>query len=55
VPVGQSMILAQRLLEIAGPGRCELEILENAGHGDPLFETDDNISRVFRFIDRHLK
>jgi len=55
VPVQQSMILAQRLEEIAGPGRLEFDILVNAGHGDPLFETDDNISRVFRFIDRHLK
>lgn len=55
VPVQQSMILAQRLEEIAGRERFEFEILENAGHGDPLFETDENIGRVFGFLDRHLK
>lgn len=55
VPVQQSMILVQKLEEIAGPERCEFDILENAGHGDPLFEADDNMGRVFQFLDRYLK
>jgi len=55
VPVQQSIILAQKLEECAGPDRFEFDILENAGHGDPLFETDENMNRVFRFHDRYLK
>jgi acetyl esterase/lipase len=55
VPVQQSMILAERLQEVAGRDRFEFEILENAGHGDPLFETDENMDRVFHFLDRHLR
>ncbi len=55
VPVQQSMILAQKLEELVGPDRFEFDILENAGHGDPLFETDENMDRVFQFLDRHLK
>jgi acetyl esterase/lipase len=55
VPVQQSMILAQKLEEIVSHDRFEFDILEGAGHGDPLFETDENMNRVFRFIDRHLR
>jgi hypothetical protein len=38
-----------------GHDRFESDILENAGHGDPLFETEENMDRVFRFIDRYLQ
>jgi acetyl esterase/lipase len=55
VPVQQSMILAQKLEEVVGPDRIEFDILENTGHGDPLFETDENLDKVFHFLDRHLK
>ena len=55
VPVQQSIIFVQKLQELVGHERLEFDILENAGHGDPLFETDENIDRVFRFIDRYLK
>lgn len=51
VPVQQSILFTQKLAEIAGPERFELDVLENAGHGDPLFETEENLERVFRFID----
>ena len=50
VPVQQSIILAQRLKEVVGDGGFEFDILENAGHGDPLFETEENLARVFDFI-----
>lgn len=54
VPVQQSMILAQKLEEVASHGRgrygCKLEVLENAGHGDLLFETEENLEQVFSFI-----
>jgi dipeptidyl aminopeptidase/acylaminoacyl peptidase len=55
VPVQQSLILVQKLEELVSHNRFELDVLENAGHGDPLFETDANMDRVFRFLDRHLK
>jgi len=55
VPVQQSMILAQKLEEVVGHARFEFDILEDAGHGDPLFETDENLDRVFQFLDRYLK
>ena len=55
VPVQQSMGLVQKLEETVSPDRFEFDILENAGHGDPLFETEANMNRVFQFLDRYLK
>jgi len=55
VPVQQSMIFVQKLEEFVSHEKFEFDILENAGHGDPLFETETNISRVLQFIDRYLK
>jgi dipeptidyl aminopeptidase/acylaminoacyl peptidase len=54
VPVQQSMIFAEKLEKYVSPDRFEFDILEGAGHGDPLFETEDNLARVFSFLDRHL-
>jgi acetyl esterase/lipase len=55
VPVQQSMIFAQKLKEVVPPDRFEFEIIEDADHGDPLFETDENMHKLFRFFDKHLK
>jgi dipeptidyl aminopeptidase/acylaminoacyl peptidase len=55
VPVQQSMIFADKLEKYAGNDRFEFDILEGAGHGDMLFETDENMARVFTFLDRTLK
>jgi acetyl esterase/lipase len=55
VPVQQSMIFAEKLARIVGQDCFEFNILEGAGHGDPLFETDENMERVFSFLDRYLK
>jgi acetyl esterase/lipase len=55
VPVQQSEIFAQKLEQIVGPDRFEFDILEDAGHGDPKFESEENVNRVFRFIDLYLK
>ncbi len=54
VPVEQSINFAAQIQKIAGPDRAILEFLENADHGDPLFETPENIRRVFDFFDSHL-
>ena len=55
VPVQQSMIFVEKLEKYVHPDRFEFDILEGAGHGDPLFETDENMARVFFFLDRYLK
>ncbi len=54
VPVQQSVLLAEAIQRRVGRERVEFDILEGAGHGDPLFETDENMDRVFAFLDRHL-
>ena len=54
VPVQQSICFVQELEKRVSHDRFEFDILENAGHGDPLFETEDNMERVFRFLDCHL-
>jgi hypothetical protein len=32
-----------------------LDYLEGAGHADPAFWTDENMDRVFTFLDHYLK
>jgi acetyl esterase/lipase len=55
VPVQQSIIFAHKLAKYVSPDRFEFDILENADHADPLFETEANLHRVFSFLARHLK
>ena len=55
VPVQQSIIFVEKLKKYISPDRFEFDILENADHGDPLFETEENMNRVFAFLDKHLK
>jgi acetyl esterase/lipase len=55
VPYQQSAELAARLSERAGAGRVEFDILDGAGHADPLFEASENLRRVYAFLGRHLK
>ena len=54
VPYQQSVEFARVIEERVGRERFELELLEGAGHGDPRFETPENMKRVFDFIDSHL-
>jgi len=55
VPVQQSIIFVEQLEKMVNPERFEFDILETADHGDPLFESDENMERVFSFLDKHLK
>jgi acetyl esterase/lipase len=55
VPVQQSLEFARVIEERVGLDRFELDIFEGAGHDDPVFETEENLNRVFAFIDRYLK
>jgi acetyl esterase/lipase len=50
VPVQQSIGFFEKLKEKAKDDRVILEIIENAEHADPAFETQENIERVFRFL-----
>jgi len=55
VPIQQSMIFVEKLEKYVDPDRFEFDIIEGAGHADPLFETDENMERVFAFLDKYLK
>lgn len=55
VPVQQSIMFVEKLEKYVSPDRFEIDIIEGAGHGDPLFETQENMNRVFSFLDKHLK
>lgn len=56
VPVEQSIQFAEELKRKAGAERVTLEILPGVyHHGDPAFETPQNINRVLDFIDSCLK
>lgn len=55
VPVQQSIEFAELIEQCAGTGRCELDILDGAGHGTPEFETPENMDRVFMFLAKHLR
>lgn len=55
VPVQQSIELARAIEEIVGPDRFELDIFEGGVHDDLVFDSDENMDRVFGFLDRYLK
>jgi acetyl esterase/lipase len=54
VPVEQSIHFARKFAQIAGSEKVTLEVLEDARHADPLFETPQNVQRVLDFLDGHL-
>ena len=54
VPVQQSIEFAQKLKQKFGDQKIILEIIENAEHADPAFETKENIERVIKFIKGHI-
>jgi len=47
--------LAKISRAIAVSFRFEFDNLENADHDDPLFDTEENMKRMFFFLDKHLK
>lgn len=55
VPLGQSQLLYDALTSINGNSAVIFEKINGAGHGDPAFETTENVDRVFRFLDSILK
>lgn len=55
VPVQMSIAIAARMERAWGKDRITLELLDGAEHGDPRFETAENIQRVLDFFDQYLK
>jgi acetyl esterase/lipase len=55
VPVQQSIDFARQIQEKAGKEKVVLAVIEGAGHGDPYFQTEGNIEKVFEFIDSVFK
>jgi acetyl esterase/lipase len=55
VPWQQSALLAEKIRQAAGQDKVRHEILEQADHGDPLFETEENMKKVFDFIAKAIR
>ena len=54
IAVQQSIEMAAKLTNALGPSRVTLEILQGAAHADPMFETTQNLDRVFKWLDENL-
>jgi acetyl esterase/lipase len=54
VPVQQSIHFATALEKIAGKEKVTLEILRGAGQNDPAFGTEENIRKIFNFLDARI-
>ena len=55
VPTQQSKIFAEKLKNIIGEKNVTYILLPGAGHGGSMFETQENLDKVFAFLDSHLK
>ena len=54
VPVQQSIQFAAKLRQAIGEEQVRLELLQGAGHADPMFEAPENVRKVLDFVDRYL-
>jgi len=55
VPYQQSAILAAKLAEDLGEEKSTLELFQDTGHGGKSFTTEQNLNKVFAFLDKYLK
>jgi len=55
VPSQQSVDFAARLSEALGSDNVVIDLLEGAGHGTSEFTTQENLDKVFAFLDTVLK
>jgi acetyl esterase/lipase len=55
VPVQQSINFAARLTETLGENQVRLELIQDAEHADPRFESPDNVNKVLDFLDKYLQ
>lgn len=54
-PVEQSHSFYREAVQAAGEESVQLDIMEGAEHGDPVFETPENMERVGKFLDKYMK
>jgi acetyl esterase/lipase len=54
VPWQQSQIMVDKINEACGPGRAELELIPNGGHGGPPFNSASNVNKIFTYLDEKL-
>lgn len=52
VPYQQSQNFVKKVEEVCGKDQVYYEILEGADHGDPLFSTQENLEKVYQFIEK---
>lgn len=55
VPYKQSVNLASKLSPVIGKEKVTLELLPDTNHGGPEFSTEQNLIKVFAFLDQYLK
>lgn len=55
IPITQSENFAKALTEALGAEKVIFEIIEGAGHGGNAFNTPENLSKIFDFLDKALK
>jgi dipeptidyl aminopeptidase/acylaminoacyl peptidase len=55
IPRIQSEQFSEKLISVMGPDKGYLELLDDAGHGGPKFDTPENINKVLDFLDKYLK
>ncbi len=55
VPMAQSEILHEAIVEKLGEGRVHYIPLEGAGHDGPEFKSPENLAIMYAFLDKHLK
>jgi acetyl esterase/lipase len=55
VPYQQSVNLAKNLEQVIGKEKVTIELLPGTDHGGPNYETEQNLNKVFLFLDKVLK
>lgn len=55
VPYQGSVLLARKLGKVLGYKKVSLELFPGTRHGGEAFVTEENLNRVFTFLDRYLK
>lgn len=54
-PMDQSKRFYNAYVQAVGEDTIELDVMENAEHGDRAFETEENMNRIRDFLDKYLK
>jgi len=55
IPITQSENFSQKLQTAIGANKVTFEKMEGASHGGSQFETQENLDKVFSFLDKYLK